>query len=67
MQTILTIRGMHCASCKKLIESVCKETVGVTSCTVDFDTGKTIINHNEITDIQKMKDEIKSLGEYTIE
>ncbi len=60
------VKGTHCASCKALIEDVCKETEGVTSCTVDFKTGKTVIEHTRLIDMAKLKKEIESLGEYKV-
>jgi len=35
MKTVLIIKGTHCASCKALIEDVCRELPGVTGCTVE--------------------------------
>lgn len=67
MQTTLQIQGMHCASCKKLIESVSKDVPGVQSCEVDFTTGKATLTHDESMDLNKVKEEIRSLGEYTVE
>ena len=67
MQTTLQITGMHCASCKKLIESVSKDIPGVQNCEVDFATGKAIVTHDESMNIQKLKQEILSLGEYTVD
>lgn len=68
MQTTFTIKGMHCASCKKLIESVSKDVTGIESADVNFETGLLTLTHDESADIQKVKAEILSLGdEYTIE
>ena len=66
MKKIVMVKGTHCASCKALIEDVCKETEGVTSCTVDFKTGKTVIEHTRLIDMAKLKKEIESLGEYKV-
>ena len=60
MKTIITIKGTHCNACKMLIEDICKESVGVKSCSVDFKTGKTTIEHDEKTDLKKIKFEILS-------
>ena len=67
--TTMTIKiaGMHCASCKSLIEDVCKETKGVSSCAVDLVTGKGVIEHDDSLDFAAMTAEIKKLGEYTVE
>ena len=65
MKTILTINGMHCESCKVLIEDVCKETKGVTSSKVDVKKGTAIIEH-ENADIKMIKREIEKIGEYKV-
>ena len=67
MRTIITVKGTHCKSCKALIEEVCSEIPGVKSCTVDFKTGKTIIEHEEKLDLKKLKKEIEGLGEYKVQ
>lgn len=66
MKTTFTINGMHCNSCKMLIEEVCAEIAGVKSCSVDFKTGKTVLEHEEKLDIQKLKKEIESIGKYKV-
>lgn len=67
MKTILTIKGTHCNSCKILIEDVCKEIPGIQSCMVDFQTGKTEVEHDDNVDWNKFQKEIESLGQYKIE
>lgn len=66
MKTAVTIKGMHCPSCKMLIEDACSEISGVKSCTVDFKTGKTVIEHEEKLDLRKVKKGIESLGKYKV-
>lgn len=66
MKTTITIQGTHCASCKALIEDVCKDIQGISSCTVHYETGETIIEHNENIDWELFKKEIESLGKYTV-
>lgn len=66
MQTTLHITGMHCASCKKLIEGVSKDVAGIETADVNFETGVLTLTHNEGADIQKVKEEILSLGEYQV-
>lgn len=66
MTTTLTIAGTHCESCKALIEDVANETPGITSCSVDFKTGRTVIEHTDSVDWQRFKQEVESLGEYTV-
>lgn len=66
MQTLLSIQGMHCASCKTLIEDVIRETPHVTSCDVDFQTGRAVIEHDAPLDIGHLTKEIASLGDYRV-
>ena len=65
--TTIKVTGMHCASCKGLIEDVCKETTGVSSCNVDLATGKGVIEHDEKMDFASLAKEIVALGGYTVE
>ncbi len=66
MKTTFTIKGMHCESCKTLIEEVCNEIEGVTSTNVNFKTGNVEIEHTSPLDTPKLKKEIKSLGDYEV-
>ena len=67
MQTTITIKGTHCNACKTLIEDVCKDIKGVKSCTVNFQTGKTIIEHDETLNWQEIKKEIESFEQYKVQ
>ncbi len=67
MKTIISIKGTHCRSCKLLIEDVCKDIKGVKLCEVDFQTGKTTIEHDENFDSNLFKQEIENLGQYKID
>lgn len=67
MKTYLQIKDMRCNSCKWLIEDVCKEASGVTSCRVDFATGQGEIEHDGSLNVEELKKEIESLGEYKVE
>jgi copper chaperone CopZ len=64
--TTITIKGTHCNACKLLIEDVCSEIKGIKSCTVNFQTGETVIVHDETLDWQAFKKEIESLGKYKV-
>jgi len=66
MKTIITVKGTHCNACRMLIEDICKESAGVTSCSVDFKTGKTTIEHDAKTDFKKIKFEIEKAGYYKV-
>ena len=65
MKTILKIQGMHCESCKLLIEEVAQEIKGVKSCTVDVKKGTAVIEH-EKADMSLLKKEIEKLGTYKV-
>ncbi len=64
--TKLTITGMHCASCKALIEDVCMEIAGVKSCSVDVAKGEATIEHDESVGTSLFAREIEGLGDYRI-
>lgn len=65
MKTMLSIKGMHCESCKILIEEVCAEIKGVKSCIVDVKKGTVIIDHDK-ADVNAIKIEIEKLGKYKV-
>jgi cation transport ATPase len=67
MKTTITVKGTHCKSCKVLIEDICEDSTGVKSCTVDFKTGKTVIEHEKGADLKKLKKEIEAEGDYKVE
>ncbi|MBS3126691.1 heavy-metal-associated domain-containing protein [Candidatus Woesearchaeota archaeon] len=66
MKTIWTVKGTHCNACKMLIEDVCSETKGVTSSTLDFKSGKLVIEHNANADLKALKKEIEKVGAYKV-
>lgn len=62
----LNISGIHCRSCKNLIETEVDILPGVKNITVDHKTGKTEVEFDETkVDKEKIEAEIKKLG-YTI-
>lgn len=65
--TKLLIKGMHCTSCKKLIEEVCQDMSGVSSCAVDYEAGTGTVEHDGTLDTAGLVNEIRSLGEYKVE
>ncbi|MBI3633299.1 MAG: heavy-metal-associated domain-containing protein [Candidatus Vogelbacteria bacterium] len=67
METTVTIKGTHCNACKLLIEDVCRDIKNVQSCNVNFQTGETIVEHDENLDWQVLKKEIESLGNYVVD
>lgn len=62
--TKLNITGMHCASCKALIEDVCADVSGVNSCTVDVDAATASVEHDDSLDPAILVTEIRNLGDY---
>ena len=66
MKTTITIQGTHCNACKMLIEDVCKDVLGISSCEVNFETGETVVDHDESLDWDSFKKEIEGLGSYTV-
>lgn len=66
MQTKFTITGMHCASCKRLIEDVVKDISGVEECLVDFEHGTATINHSDTLELSQIETSISELGDYTV-
>ena len=64
--TVVIIEGTHCNACKLLIEDVCKDIKGVSSCSVDFETGRTVIEHDEQFAPATFKKEIESLGQFKL-
>ncbi|MBI2147803.1 cation transporter [Candidatus Woesearchaeota archaeon] len=66
MKTTLTIQGMHCTSCKMLIEDACADIPGVISCKVDAASGKAVVEHEKGFDIGRVKKEIEKLGTYKV-
>lgn len=67
MKTTISIQGMHCASCKTLIEDVASDVPGVQSCTVDPATGNGVIEHDESFDFTNFAKEIATLDKYTVQ
>jgi len=64
MITTLKIQGMHCASCKALIEDVCQEIPGVTACNVDIASNIAKIEHDSSVSPDTIRHEIEELGDY---
>ncbi len=67
MKTTITIGGTHCPSCKALLEDVCRDFPEIQSCSVDYHSGQTVIEHDEHLDWQRLKEEIERAGSYSVE
>jgi len=65
-KTILNIKGMHCDSCKEVIEDVCKELPEVQKCDVRFAEGIATIEHDTPLNMKQLVDEINGLGVYKV-
>ena len=66
MRTDLIIKGIHCTSCKVLIEDICFGFKEIKKCEVDVKSGKVIVEHQTNFDPQKIKKEIEKIGEYRV-
>ena len=62
-KAILSISGMHCASCAKIIERELSEKFGVSSISVNYDSRKAFLEFNQQeTNLDEIKKEIEGLG-----
>ncbi len=64
--TTIKISGMHCGSCKSLIEDVAGDVPGVRSCDVDAGKGIGVVEHDEEFKINDLVKEIEALGDYKV-
>lgn len=62
----LKIEGLHCASCKALIEDVAGDVSGISRCEVDPVSGMTEVAADTPAAIQELMKEIAALGEYRV-
>jgi Cu+-exporting ATPase len=61
------IVGMHCASCKKLIEKMVSKLDGVSEVTVNYATEKMSVSYDEKkTSVEDLIKAVKSAGTYTL-
>ena len=67
MQTKIKITGLHCASCKVLLEDVAQDVPGVQSCTIDATTGIGNIEHDDSFNFDALVQEVAGLNKYAIE
>lgn len=66
MKTTFAIKGMHCTSCKALIEDVVSEIPGVASCAVDVEAERADVEHDDSFDPERMRKDIEALGDYRV-
>ena len=60
--TTVSIPGIHCPSCSALIKDVSSEFPAIKTVSVDLDSKKVTIEHDESFDLQQWKREIESLN-----
>ena len=63
MLTIVSIPGIHCASCKALIEDVSLEFPAISSVNVDLTSKEVRIDHEEGFDLDAWTREVESLND----
>lgn len=63
MQTIVSIPGIHCASCAALIQDVSGEFPAISNVDVDIDAKTVALEHDEQLDFDAWKNEIESLDD----
>ena len=63
MQTIVSIPGIHCASCAALIKDISVEFPQIQKVDVDMSSKKVTIEHGDDFDFTKWKQEIEALGD----
>jgi copper chaperone len=59
--TTVSIPGMHCEGCAKLIEDVTADYPMVTNVNVDLNAKTVAIEHNPDFDLEKWSEELESL------
>lgn len=67
METKIKIIGMHCASCKALLEDVARDVPGVTACTINAEQAVGTLEHDASFNFDTFVKEIATLNTYTIE
>ena len=67
MKSEFIVKGFHCKSCEMLVKDVAEDYPEITSCEVDVEKGKVVVEYKEGFDIKRFKREIESLEDYKIE
>ncbi|MBI3816704.1 cation transporter [Candidatus Peregrinibacteria bacterium] len=63
MQTVVSIPGIHCASCAALLKDVSAEFPSIQNVDVDIEGKKVTLEHADDFDMQKWTMDIESLGD----
>ena len=61
--TKVSIPGIHCEGCSRLIQDVSNDLPGVSAVSVDLESKQVTIDHDDGFDFQLWKKEIESLNE----
>lgn len=61
MQTVVSIPGIHCASCAALIKDVTSEFPAIRQVDVDVESKRVTIEHSDDLDLQKWTQEVEAL------
>ena len=56
------VKGMHCASCVRVIERTLQKVEGVQAASVNLATNKATVNYNEHTSVHDMASAVKKVG-----
>ncbi|HLC92238.1 MAG TPA: cation transporter [archaeon] len=62
MEKTIKVKGMHCNSCKLLIEDAVLEINGVEKVKADFETGKVVVAYSVEGIVPKIKSAIEKEG-----
>jgi copper chaperone CopZ len=66
MKTTAIVQGTHCPSCVALIKDICSDFSAITSCALDYTTGRMELEHTEDLSLDSLKKEIETIGKYTV-
>ena len=59
---IIPVTGMSCAACAGSVESILSKTKGVTKASVNFANNTVLVEYNELTSPQSLKQALQSVG-----
>ena len=62
MEKIINVKGMHCNSCKLLIEDAVSEIKGIEKVSANFETGKVNVKYSDEKLMPKIKNAIEKEG-----
>lgn len=66
MEKTINVKGMHCSSCKILIEDAVSEIRGVEKVSADYKEGKVLLKYSDESALQKARAAIEKEG-YSLE